>query len=309
MGQQLPNRHVLHRVSRSSSIQHLCANPFRPMFLSGQYATYSSAHPLTEDHPRAEVRILPKSLYGKNAPEPSVPHSFFSHFYGSSWHADDAGFITFLGAWGKKLMYVGAVVVLIGIARLVYSKMFGPSTRYQSLTALPTSASTGSTTSSPTASPISTDSSFFSSGFEPTSSQKLPSDIASAFRRAGNLILAAPTTLLSGDRRTGRRRTNLLYFVPAMFQPGAIPRTRGRTASEASQLPLRRPRREREQAPPSYERVSSDRAIEAASALPGKKVDGEGMEEVDAFLRETQGVSASKYDHNGSNRRERKERR
>lgn len=115
------------------------------MFLSAQYAIYAAAHRLTTTHPRAEVRILPKSLYGKNAPAASVPHSFFSHFYGSSWHADDAGFITFLGTWGKKLMYVGAVVIVLGVARLVYLKVTGKSQPYQLLSILPTSASTVST--------------------------------------------------------------------------------------------------------------------------------------------------------------------
>jgi hypothetical protein len=45
--------------------------------------------------------------YGKNAKPEEAPHSFFAHYYGSSWHADDAGFITFLGKSGKLLMYAG----------------------------------------------------------------------------------------------------------------------------------------------------------------------------------------------------------
>ncbi|TFK43434.1 glycosyltransferase family 32 protein, partial [Crucibulum laeve] len=77
-----------------------------PMFLSAQYGIYTSSHPTTFNE---DVRILPKSLYGKNAKEEDVPHSFFSHFYGSSWHADDAAFIGFLGSWGKALMWVGLV--------------------------------------------------------------------------------------------------------------------------------------------------------------------------------------------------------
>ncbi|KAG6831132.1 hypothetical protein H0H92_012557 [Tricholoma furcatifolium] len=86
-----------------------------PMFLSAQYGIYSSSHPTTAVQ---DVRILPKSLYGKNAKEGEAPHSFFSHFYGSSWHADDAAFIGFLGTWGKGLMLLGLVVLLIGIFRL-----------------------------------------------------------------------------------------------------------------------------------------------------------------------------------------------
>ncbi|PFH52816.1 glycosyltransferase family 32 protein [Amanita thiersii Skay4041] len=86
-----------------------------PMYLSMQYGLYVSTHPSTAN---IEVRVLPKSLYGKNAKEGEAPHSFFSHFYGSSWHADDAAFIGFLGTWGKGLMWIGLVVLLLGLLRL-----------------------------------------------------------------------------------------------------------------------------------------------------------------------------------------------
>ena len=75
------------------------------MFLSAMYSYFTSAHPTTSTHPHAAVRVLPKSLYGKNVPAKSVPHSFFSHFYGSSWHADDAGFI-----WLPR--HVGSILAL-----------------------------------------------------------------------------------------------------------------------------------------------------------------------------------------------------
>nr|VWO95196.1 ATP-binding multidrug cassette transporter [Ganoderma boninense] len=71
--------------------------------------------------PGGEVRILPKSLYGKNAKPGEAPNSFFSHFYGSSWHADDAAFIGFLGTWGKGLMWIGLVVLIAGLIRLILS--------------------------------------------------------------------------------------------------------------------------------------------------------------------------------------------
>ncbi|KAH9951652.1 hypothetical protein B0H21DRAFT_716901 [Amylocystis lapponica] len=90
-----------------------------PMFLSAQYGIYTSSHPPTSALPGGELRILPKSLYGKNAKPGEAPHSFFSHFYGSSWHADDAAFIGFLGKWGKGLMWVGLVVFVLGVLRLV----------------------------------------------------------------------------------------------------------------------------------------------------------------------------------------------
>ncbi|KAF5388312.1 hypothetical protein D9615_000503 [Tricholomella constricta] len=86
-----------------------------PMFLSAQYGLYTSSHATTSVH---DIRILPKSLYGKNAKDGEAPNSFFTHFYGSSWHADDAAFIGFLGTWGKGLMWVGLAVLIVGIIRL-----------------------------------------------------------------------------------------------------------------------------------------------------------------------------------------------
>ncbi|TFY60801.1 hypothetical protein EVJ58_g4923 [Rhodofomes roseus] len=89
-----------------------------PMFVSAQYGLYTSTHPATLAQPGGEVRVLPKALYGKNAKPGEAPHSFFSHYYGSSWHADDAAFIGFLGKWGKGLMWAGLVVFILGVIRL-----------------------------------------------------------------------------------------------------------------------------------------------------------------------------------------------
>lgn len=89
-----------------------------PMFLSAQYGIYNSRNPPTADHPEGEVRILPKSLYGKNALPSEAPHSFFEHFYGSSWHDGDAAFIGFLGKWGKVLMWIGLAILVVGLVRL-----------------------------------------------------------------------------------------------------------------------------------------------------------------------------------------------
>ncbi|WVQ93639.1 hypothetical protein IAU59_000715 [Kwoniella sp. CBS 9459] len=279
-----------------------------PMFLSAQYALYSSAHPLTETHPRAEVRILPKSLYGKNAPMSTVPHSFFSHFYGSSWHSDDAGFITFLGMWGKGLMWVGLVVIILGAIRLIWVKRKSAAAQqYQLLSILPTTSGhnaigSRSGASSPTSSSGSNGPMSPSSTYEMgTLPHQLPSDIASVFKRAGNLILAAPATLLSSDRdrdRRGRKKTGLLYFVPALFQPGPVPRSRGRTASEASQLPLRRPRKSRVP-PPPYEQISNETPPRSRSPIKMGGVEGDStMDEVDAFLHEadTEGESSNYAD-------------
>jgi len=90
-----------------------------PMFLSIQYGLYTASNP---DTVATDIRILPKSLYGKNAKPGQAPHTFFEHKYGSSWHADDAGFIWFLGTWGKVLMWVGLAILIIGLIRLPSSK-------------------------------------------------------------------------------------------------------------------------------------------------------------------------------------------
>ena len=72
--------------------------------------------------PAGEIRILPKALYGKNAKPGEAPHAFFSHYYGSSWHADDAAFIGFLGKWGKGLMWIGLLILVVGVGRLLLQK-------------------------------------------------------------------------------------------------------------------------------------------------------------------------------------------
>ncbi|KDE09742.1 hypothetical protein MVLG_00142 [Microbotryum lychnidis-dioicae p1A1 Lamole] len=93
-----------------------------PMFLSAQYGLWPK-----EDLTLAErqVRVLPRRWYGKNAPANEIGDSFFEHFYGSSWHADDAGFITFLGKFGMLLMYLGATIVVWGVGRMMWGKRFG----------------------------------------------------------------------------------------------------------------------------------------------------------------------------------------
>lgn len=251
-----------------------------PMFLSAQLAIYGSAHPITPSNPVQAVRVLPKSLYGKNAPQETVPHSFFSHFYGSSWHANDAGFITWLGKWGKGLMIVGAVILAIGVLRLLFSKSkarflnsSGP--QYQ---LLPVAYEDGRT--SPT--------SFTSGPLSPMSDT--PPAIGDALRRAGHLILAAPAALASSH---GRRQKGWLYFVPAMFhssQP-ASGHGRRRTASEASQLPRHRPR------PTSSPATGMGYTYSDQPAPPPYETPSDGMEEVDAFLKDAgDGVDATPED-------------
>ena len=88
-----------------------------PMYVSAQYGIYTAAHPHRED-----VRVLSKPLYGKNASPLEAPHAFFSHHYGSSWHSDDAAFIMFLKNWGKIMMKLGAVVLVVGVAKMIWAK-------------------------------------------------------------------------------------------------------------------------------------------------------------------------------------------
>ncbi|EPQ26594.1 uncharacterized protein PFL1_05915 [Pseudozyma flocculosa PF-1] len=104
-----------------------------PMFLSASYGLYVDAHgpatPSTPSQPSAGfsgVRVLPKSLYGKNAKPSDVPDAFFAHFYGSSWHSNDAGFLIFLRDHGRLLMFIGACVVGYGFFRtMVATALFG----------------------------------------------------------------------------------------------------------------------------------------------------------------------------------------
>lgn len=95
-----------------------------PMFVSASYGLYVDVHgpayPSTPKQPDAGfkgVRVLPKSLYGKNVKPVDAPDAFFSHFYGSSWHANDAGFLIFLRKYGRFLIFVGVCVVLYGLFR------------------------------------------------------------------------------------------------------------------------------------------------------------------------------------------------
>lgn len=109
-----------------------------PMFLSAVYGMWPKDTP---DGVERHVRILPRRWYGKNAGVTELPDSFFSHYYGSSWHAyvnlfprgkgsladvlpnsEDAGFITFLGKFGIALMYAGMAVVVLGAVRIFWSK-------------------------------------------------------------------------------------------------------------------------------------------------------------------------------------------
>ncbi|PWZ00781.1 hypothetical protein BCV70DRAFT_100948 [Testicularia cyperi] len=101
-----------------------------PMFVSASYGLYVDVHgpatPSTPKQPDAGfrgVRVLPKSLYGKNVKPSEAPDSFFSHFYGSSWHANDAGFLIFLRKYGRLLIFIGVCVVAYGLVRTLLPKV------------------------------------------------------------------------------------------------------------------------------------------------------------------------------------------
>ncbi|WFC94587.1 hypothetical protein MBRA1_001220 [Malassezia brasiliensis] len=95
-----------------------------PMFVSAVYRMFSDAHPAVTPSTPAQptqgfhgVRVLPKSLYGKNAMPGEAPDSFFEHMYGSSWHEGDAGFLIFLRKYGRLLMLAGVGVIVLGLRR------------------------------------------------------------------------------------------------------------------------------------------------------------------------------------------------
>ncbi|KAF9008968.1 nucleotide-diphospho-sugar transferase [Cyathus striatus] len=200
-----------------------------PMFLS--------AHIRTTD-----IRVLPKSLYGKNAKEGEAPDSFFSHFYGSSWHADDAAFIGFLGKWGKALMWIGLFILIVGIVRLPKQRRslrriggydvliprlsrsgrwhfhLGGSSSGSSIPSSPEGSELGS--------PINTDVPVLHLPLDvqPTSpvlessdgfAGRIQSPIVDAFRRVRNRVSTPPRTPIRSRRQRPSR--GYLFFLPAIF--------------------------------------------------------------------------------------------
>lgn len=103
-----------------------------PMFVSASYGLYVDAHgqsmPSTSSNPAAGfsgIRVLPKPLYGKNAKPSEAPDAFFRHFYGSSWHANDADFLIFLRDHGRFLMFLGGCIVIYGLGRSLLPRLLG----------------------------------------------------------------------------------------------------------------------------------------------------------------------------------------
>lgn len=224
-----------------------------PMFVSAQYGIYTSAHPNTAS---TDIRILPKSLYGKNAKEGEAPNSFFSHFYGSSWHADDAAFIGFLGTWGKGLMWLGLIILILGLLKLPKGQRRYNLRRYDVLLprlshrsgrwhlVLGGSSTPSTQPSSPTSSrgpsspidanvpvlhlplnvrptsPASSDASTFTDPY----AGRTASPIVEVYQRIRNRVanIASPREDIprtpSRPRRS-RSRSGILFFLPAIFTP------------------------------------------------------------------------------------------
>lgn len=101
-----------------------------PMALSAIYGLWRRSHPMVSSAVSrlsavGRVRILPQALYGKNTKAELVPLAFFSHYYGSSWHTDDSGFILWLGSSFRFLLWLGASVAFIGLVREGWAKRRG----------------------------------------------------------------------------------------------------------------------------------------------------------------------------------------
>ena len=174
------------------------------------------------------------------------------------------------------------------------------------LSILPMTATSIGTPSGATSPTESTSSPEFPPAFDQVSfPHSVPSDLASAFKRAGNVIFAAPVTLLSTDhRRRARRRTGLLYFVPALFQAGPSSAQRSPRVSTTSSKPIRLARRDRDDhrdgvLPPPYDdqpwvRIGS--AIDDGDASPRDADDTSSSTDgaSDVTIRETEWVEWEK---------------
>ena len=246
-----------------------------PMFLSVQYSLYTKTHPPTIKTPGGDIRVLPKSLYGKNAKPGEAPHSFFEHYYGSSWHSDDAGLWTFLGTWGVRMMYVAMMFLAFSVVRMYWRKKRGQSGgfrgrrymfgRYEVIlprfqydrehgtqldlgpfsVALPahgTGSITPTSTSSEPTSPLDTPR-------LPATVMPIPFDsytsesggaVAGAFRKAGTWFASAVSGPAGTPSRYDRRRRSrgILFFLPAIFHPSSSSRIPVSPEFDSSSQPL-----------------------------------------------------------------------
>ncbi|CUA69060.1 Inositol phosphoceramide mannosyltransferase 3 [Rhizoctonia solani] len=171
-----------------------------PMFLSAQLSLFQSRNPTIAN----QVRVLSKPLYGKNAKPEEAPHAFFAHYYGSSWHADDAGFITFLGSHGRLLMILGLALLLFGLYRVFRPGAPGSPTRRR--------RGSGYTILLP----------------------RVVEDHGRTILDLGLFSIPMPATAPSSPSTTTRHQQNILFFLPAILQPGSLSRRNSNEGHELS---------------------------------------------------------------------------
>lgn len=90
-----------------------------PMMLSAMLSQYNSLGSRLED---SRVRLLPRSLYGKNIAQEDAPSAFFSHHYGSSWHGQDAFIFTYLGKYGFTAAVTAVALLGLVLASLLWQR-------------------------------------------------------------------------------------------------------------------------------------------------------------------------------------------
>ncbi|CAE6396027.1 unnamed protein product [Rhizoctonia solani] len=172
-----------------------------PMFLSAQLSLFASRNPAIAN----QVRVLSKPLYGKNAKPDEAPHAFFAHYYGSSWHADDAGFITFLGSHGRLLMILGLALLLFGLYRVFRTGAPGSPVRRRR-----------------------------GSGYTVLLPRVVEDNNGRTLLDLGLFSIPMPATAPSSPSSTTRPQQNILFFLPAILQPGSHSRRNSNEGHELS---------------------------------------------------------------------------
>ncbi|CCO27617.1 Inositol phosphoceramide mannosyltransferase 3 OS=Schizosaccharomyces pombe (strain 972 / ATCC 24843) GN=SPAC17G8,11c PE=1 SV=1 [Rhizoctonia solani AG-1 IB] len=172
-----------------------------PMFLSAQLSLFASRNPAIAN----QVRVLSKPLYGKNAKPDEAPHAFFAHYYGSSWHADDAGFITFLGSHGRLLMILGLALLVFGLYRVFRTGAPGSPVRRRR-----------------------------GSGYTVLLPRVVEDNNGRTLLDLGLFSIPMPATAPSSPSSTTRPQQNILFFLPAILQPGSHSRRNSNEGHELS---------------------------------------------------------------------------
>lgn len=194
-----------------------------PMFLSAMLALWNSKGVIDQ------IRLLPKSLYGKNIDASEAPLAFFWHYYGSSWHSGDSDFIFFLFHFGKTLMNLAALVIVLGSCKLLWgyryamwSKLVGkPKGPRTGAIALPLHAQDASRPSTPYHSRNPSLSA--SRPSSPTFGQHASRASISSLASEPALAVPSPSGRSSGNSALGQRGS--LYFLPLWYPTSPNPPT------------------------------------------------------------------------------------